>query len=155
MYQLTFSPEQVVSIKTHTIMINNKRIQKGAPLEKITISQGPSKFELMLSVFNGKKIPIALKEANDEYPHNLFDAYFYSAGSSDISNHYLNYQCTHTDNGKGLLSNEDVPWLVKVAIMPRLHPASCDDMVHYEGTYDAIKREGALTLITKKEAVIA
>lgn len=134
-------------------MQKNTRIQQGPALQEIHISAGPSKADLIQSVFFGKRVRITLEEALEKHPDNSFDVHIYSVEPSNTSNHFLNYQHTHGDSGDG---NKDIPWNVKIAILPNFWMnGKSDHKVHYKGTYDAITRTGVLTLIEEAELVLS
>lgn len=119
---------------------------EGRVLEHITTTAGPSKFELMVSVFSGKIVPIAIKEAEKEHPHNIFDARFYGVEVGDNSSHYLSSQHVHSDNGDGLLSSKDVMWKVKVAIYSKNWDNTVRHLVYYTGVYNPITGQSSLSL---------
>ena len=117
----------------------NYSIQEGGPLKKINIVLG--------SVFDGKKVPIIVKESRNKHPHNIFEAHFYSVEPNNITNHYLHYQETNFDCSKDLIGNEDEPWKVNVAIKSKIAGLNTfNDNVHYHGLYDTNKRKGILYL---------
>lgn len=131
-------------------MRNGKQLQDGTQQDKITITAGPSKFELMLSVMTGKEVAIAIKESNSSHPNDNFDAQFYAVETENSSYHDLNNREIHSDSGEGILTPIEKPWRVKVAIRSKLLDNTVHHYVHYEGIYDAVKRNGSLILIGEK-----
>ncbi len=137
-------------------MYKEKRLQKGEPLEQITITAGPLMFEFMLSVMTGKEVPVAIKEAEQEYPHNNFDVQFYGCEVGDTSYNYLNYRKVGAEPREGIQGGVGklVPWKVKAAIRSKLLDNTVHWYVHYEGMYDVVKGQGQFSLIKETVEVV-